>query len=269
MLKAVQRICDAHGIKCFALGGTLLGAVRHGGFIPWDDDIDLAIYRDDYDRFLAFAQDELPSHLEAHDYKSAIITDHLNYIIKIYDMRTKIVMTSTNTPQYQPISIDVFPFDGMPAKGPAHELRKFRILYHKMKSQFSMYEVSAHQHRASRPLHEKLLMRFRELTKFGANWDTYQMMEEADKVLRECDPKSSYYAVNAFGAYKFKEMFPNSWIGEGVLLPFEDTEVLCPVAWDSVLTQMYGDYMTPIAEEQRGQQHRTTVIAAERSEDSV
>ena len=63
ILKVVASICDTHGLKYYLAEGTLLGAVRHAGFIPWDDDIDVVIPREDYEKFIRLAKTELPEYM--------------------------------------------------------------------------------------------------------------------------------------------------------------------------------------------------------------
>ena len=63
MYEEIKILCDRHGIRHWAVAGTALGAMRHQGFIPWDDDFDIAMMRPDYERFLIVAQKELPNHL--------------------------------------------------------------------------------------------------------------------------------------------------------------------------------------------------------------
>lgn len=265
MFKTVVSICERHKIPYFALGGTLLGAIRHKGFIPWDDDIDIAIPRPDYDRFLGYAKAELPNHLVAKTYLDEKGDSHPMFICIIKNTNTEIELNHANKTEHTSIWLDVFPLDAMPSNGVLRALHKYRLLYERMKIQFSMYEENVHQHREGRPFYEKALMRFRELTNFGANWDTYDLMCHIEKTLRRYSYIKETYCVNMFGAYKFREMFPIEWFGSGVEMPFEDTTIMCPLEYDKVLTQMYGDYMTLPSEEQRGQQHCMTVVTLDKS----
>ena len=261
MFKTVQAICRKHCIPYYALGGTLLGAVRHKGFIPWDDDIDIAIPRPYYESFLKIAAKELPEHLGVADYRDRIEDMLPTLPARVYDKRTKLLKSNSMVQHNSFVLIDVFPLDAMPSNGFLRSVQKYRLLYDRMKIMFSMYEINVHQHRPNRPFHEKALMRFREVTKLGSNWDPRVLMAKADKDLCGFDYDKEGYIVNVFGAYKFKEMFPKAWFGEGVELPFEDTTITCPVDYDKVLTQMYGDYMKLPPEEDRAQHHCMTIVS--------
>ena len=89
ILKTVAKICDENGLRYFAEGGTCLGAVRHKGFIPWDDDIDISMPRKDFDRFRVIARTALPEHLVLLDFDdNRQIT---NLFLKIHDKRTTFI----------------------------------------------------------------------------------------------------------------------------------------------------------------------------------
>ena len=261
MFRRVVDICKRHNLRYFALGGTLLGTVRHKGFIPWDDDIDIAIPRPDYDRFIEYAKVELPSHLVPKTYLDEKGDSHPMFICIIKNTRTRIELNHAAKTEESCVWLDVFPLDAMPTNSFLRTAHKYRLLYERMKIQFSMYEENVHQHREGRPFYEKAIMKFRELTNFGADWDTYELMCHIERTLRKYDYEREDYFVNMFGAYKFREMFPKAWFGDGVELPFEDTTIVCPCEYDKVLTQMYGEYMQLPPEGQRGQQHCMTVIS--------
>ncbi|MBR1604027.1 MAG: LicD family protein [Synergistaceae bacterium] len=67
IFKAFKAICDRHNLRYFAIGGTCIGAIRHKGFVPWDDDMDVAMPYEDYKKFFEIAKTELPEHLVARD----------------------------------------------------------------------------------------------------------------------------------------------------------------------------------------------------------
>jgi lipopolysaccharide cholinephosphotransferase len=261
MYKQVRDICTRHNLRHYALGGTLLGAVRHKGFIPWDDDIDIAIPRPDYNKFIKYAKEELPENLIAKTYLDEKDDKHPIFICSIKNTDTKIELNFANKTEYTNVWLDVFPLDAMPDNIIIRNLKKYKLLFQRMKIQFSMYDENVHQHREGRPIYERALMKFRECTNLGATWNTFNLMKQIDKTLQNSHYDECGYVVNMFGAYKFKEMFPKKWFGEGIEIPFEDTFIPCPVEFDKVLTQMYGEYMQLPPIEQRGQQHCMKIIS--------
>lgn len=113
ILKDVANFCDKNGIKYFLCGGTLLGAVRHGGFIPWDDDVDIAMPRDDYDKFLILYNNKESI------YRVNSIEINSNWhkpSARVEDNQT-ILIENTMKKKYrkQHAFIDVFPIDGIPS----------------------------------------------------------------------------------------------------------------------------------------------------------
>jgi len=100
-----------------------------------------------------------------------------------------------------------------------------------------------------------------DVTGVGTNADPVRLYSKVDDVARRYEYDDEDWVVNLFGAYKFREIMPKSWYGNGVELPFEDTSVLCPFEYDKVLTQLYGDYMTPPPESERGANHSMEIMS--------
>ena len=129
ILVAVDKVCRENGIRYWLSDGTMLGAVRHGGFIPWDDDADIAMPRPDYERFVKHADEWLPKPFELQTFEKD--ENCTSEFLKVIDGSTTLIERwSLN--QVGGVYIDVCPIDGIPAQ---KWRRKLRInLYHMLKS---------------------------------------------------------------------------------------------------------------------------------------
>ena len=112
ILKAVDKICRAHGIPYWLSSGTLLGAVRHGGFIPWDDDLDIEVLREDYHRLLPILRNELPDQFFVHDKESD--RDYPHLYAKVRDKKSCIKEDYIFKMKYEGCFIDIFPVERSP-----------------------------------------------------------------------------------------------------------------------------------------------------------
>ena len=112
ILKEFLRICKKYDLRYYALGGTLLGAVRHKGFIPWDDDVDMGMPRPDFIRFGEIAKKEFPQYIRFCTYQET--PGYRYYVPRLTDRRVKVIDSSAAVEQEKEAWIDIFPLDGMP-----------------------------------------------------------------------------------------------------------------------------------------------------------
>lgn len=129
ILKEVVRICEKHSLEYFAIDGTLLGAVRHGGFIPWDDDVDIGLPRDSFERFVELAPKELPSSMSINYFKYHEDDDkELSYGVRVYCNDLKIIQHVTENSQPHDVNIDIMQLDGMPKGKLKNKLHQYHLL---------------------------------------------------------------------------------------------------------------------------------------------
>lgn len=113
IFKEIEKICITHDIQYFLIGGTLLGAVRHKGFIPWDDDLDIGMTRENYDKFLKIATDELPDNLFLQTYETEPNTPF--DFAKVRKNGTVFIENyCRNLDIHQGIYVDIFPYNNIP-----------------------------------------------------------------------------------------------------------------------------------------------------------
>lgn len=206
LVKAVLEICRRHNLTVFMMGGTFLGAVRHQGFIPWDDDVDLGMSREDYERFLQIAPEELPQGIELKHF--GIDPDMPYYPAQVVDPDFEILDTSAQVAKIRNAWIDLFPLDGMPKSRVWSLVHKYRLLYLRMMLKFSQFSQVVAVNLAHRPFHERLLIAVGKHLRLESRLDTHKRMELIDRCLKKYPYQGAENVVNFMGAYKFREMFP-------------------------------------------------------------
>lgn len=249
LLQELMRVCQEHGLRVFADSGTLIGAVREQGFIPWDDDIDVSMLREDYDKLMALRD-------EFHDPFFLQSTATHEYYINRYaqlHMRGTTAMRKDGKPQRheQSIFIDIFVIDTMPSNP-----RAFKDHYRKVRSASQrlklvrklLFKLPTSWYRWCR-CHTRLLS------------DRY-WYGEFERVVRSV-PRDSR---KAYGAIVCQRMtLPIKHLGcydETLMLPFEHIMIPVPKGYDELLRLEYGDYMKPV---KAPTQHGTMLFDADRS----
>lgn len=253
LLTCVADICEAEGIPSFLVCGSALGAVKYGGFIPWDDDVDVALLRPDYDRFLSAAPRYLPSHMFLQTFQT---DPHFTQIYaKLRDSRTTFIEASVASRDiHHGVGIDIFPLDGYPSDARAARRleRRKRILQMKIGCVYSV-----ERHGLSR-----LLCGI--LTAAGCRRRTGKYVRQLDALIRAYPPEGSAILANHGNWQGAREYAAAAQYGEGAGAVFEGLTVRVPAQTDAYLTQKYGDWRADLPPERQVSHHAVTVSDTER-----
>ena len=249
MMKQLVSIFDENRIKYYMIGGTILGAIRHKGYIPWDDDIDLAIPRDDYDRLLAMAEDILPAGLTLRTYYDD--SYHHYYFARIVDTRYKILRQGSLKEREEELWIDLFPLDGLPRNPVKRAIHKARLLRLKLLYHFATFD-KVNLMRPNRPLYQRAIIKVYMVWPFKKNRSYKEILDKIDRILKKAPlDKSDYYMEFMGSSIPFRETCPKETYGNGRLYDFEDTQFKGPDDAQYYLEHVYGDYMALPPKEKR------------------
>ncbi len=240
ILKRFSEICEKHDLRYFMIGGTMLGAIRHKGFIPWDDDVDIGMPRPDYIRFLQIAGSELPPHFQLLNYRKD--KEYLRYFSRLVDKNVRIYNDSNSETLIENAWVDIFPLDGSSNQPIKRWLQFYSLCAVRVKYHFSCFEKMVNLMRPGRPFYQRAIIKFGQVFKIGRRQNTKGILNRIDQKLRSYQYDHSLYVMNFFGAYVKKELLPRKWFGEGVLYQFEDIQLRGPSEYDVYLTNFYGDY---------------------------
>lgn len=257
ILKAFISVTEKLNLKYFLMDGTMLGAVRHQGFIPWDDDIDVGMMRSDYDVFISKAQEYLPPYY----FLQTFLTDPgvLNNFAKIRDSRTTFIESSQKKQKINHgIYIDIFPIDFYPEsqKEQNRLLKEKRVLSLRIRKELSLPD----EFRGSKLT--ELLKRFAGSLFQIKYHSAYDALLAREELYKSC--MQSGKVINFCGAYGLKSLVPAAWFEEGVESSFEGIKTIIPKNADLYLTQIYGDYMKFPPEDKRVPHHYAEIIDTEK-----
>lgn len=247
VLAKVDKICKDNNITYFADWGTLLGAVRHKGFIPWDDDLDICMLRPDYIRFMEIMRDNPEEIMYFGPYNSTNWHSIVSRVVNFTGFRIeRDILKKYHGCPYE-IGIDIFPIDYVPRDKALEEEQKsvIRLIAYalSLQSQIEMNETK-------RAEYAKVLRRIETLCqiKFSEEYPSHQelliLMDEVQGLYGEADADyvtAMHRLVNGQAYYVRKAEYETT-----ILCPFENTEIPIPVGYDTILKLKYGDYMEMI-----------------------
>ena len=238
-----RKICDENNLKYYAIGGTLLGTIRHKGFIPWDDDMDIAMPRDDYEKFIGlFSENNYKYKL--FNYK--LTPEYKFYISRLCNTEYQIEEVSGYVTD---LFIDIFPIDAMPSNKIIRKIHYLRIFYHKLL--LSFYYNDTIDMKMKRKWYEKILIKIAKTNIFKKFVNPIKEKNRLDKVLKTYKFNGSKYSGTIMGTYKTREIVETRLFGKPTLYEFENTQICGPEKYDEYLTHMYGDYMKMPSEKDR------------------
>lgn len=244
LLLELQDICEKYELTLYLCGGTLLGAVRHQGFIPWDDDIDVCMPRPDYDRLIALAKEEelFGKNRKLVSYESG----NLEYpFAKLLDLTTSLDMEYLEGESARHLWIDILPVDGLPESG--EEIGK---IYRKVGFLRRMLAISTAKSGTGKTAGKRIFKMLAQplIRLIGAD----RLNQMIIRTARSRDyGTSDTVGIITWGLYGSREAMAKEAFLKSAEVSFEGRSFYTMSCWESYLSNLYGEYMKLPPEEKR------------------
>ena len=247
LLRELDRVCRKHGLKYFLGYGSLLGAIRHKGFIPWDDDIDVIMFRNDYDKLC-----ELDGEFNNPYFLQTVKTDGNNgYYYSYIKVRNSNTTFISNVFKYQKfnmgIFIDIFCFDKWDLQNGEERYEQIRKLI----------IDNSNCMRSSNPNPNE--QEKKRILQYSGN-NPIDNLKKIDELAKQRANESKFLCSSNMTLHDYKKsIFEKNWFDRQIIINFEKLEVPVPVGYDKILKTIYGDYMVMPPKDKRNEQHNTTI----------
>lgn len=240
IMDEIDRVCQAHGVQYFLGYGSLLGAVRHGGFIPWDDDMDIVMMRDQYELLMQrFNEWRTTDRFKLVSYRDK---SSIYQFAKIVDTTTVIYENFVGKKAATGVWVDVFPLErySQQSSGLTKQHAREGLL-----RSFAVTDPSTGTNGFV-----KLVKRI--VCPFVKHKDLYELAKRLDDLAQQVDRagQGSNRVIDVIGEGKLEKSYPAS-LFDPVRIKFEDREYFAPAGYEEFLTIEYGDWRTPPAENAR------------------
>ena len=244
LLKRFIDVCHAHNITYYAAGGTLLGAVRHKGFIPWDDDIDVQMMWDDYLKLMEIAEEEFQYPYFLQTYKNELFGEVTCNRLRRSDTTgyTKWEFENAIDPKYNKgIYIDIFPMFPIPKSESKRTEIKDRIalLWRALRGWNAIQNQNA-------GLPTKYKEYIPDYLLFNQDYSIGEIKQLYMDACSDIGGEFDEIGCTSFRTFNEKLMWDKTWFSKTVELPFEDITISCPIQFEKALTKQYGDWETPV-----------------------
>ncbi len=230
ILKDVVAILNKYNLNYYLYGGTLLGAIRHKAFIPWDDDIDIAMPRDDYEKFLEICDQELPNYEIQSPYKTK------NYFLPFAKVRKKntlfLEQQSANIDIFKGIFIDIFPIDNV-------EENDFSLKLRALKIRIITDTINYKTKRSKTIFYSKYWYAVFLFQIFSVK----TLLLRQQKIMKKCKNNKSKYLISFGSSFGYRrELVLREWCEPTIEAVFEGERFKIPNNYDAYLTVNYGDW---------------------------
>lgn len=235
LLEKFDEVCRKHHLTYYVAYGTLLGTVRHQGFIPWDDDVDLFMFRDDYMKLLNIGPDAFS---EPYFFQNIYTDSMIRSYSKLRDSRTTAIEHPEMDDYNQGIFIDIFPLDDVPPGGENTNI---------LQIQREMWHTIIHPRDVLHSIEEnKEFILPKDVLFDLMRMDVRQRMQEFENFSLAHFGQSEHVDFIMNAIFHTSSGIKREWYKDVVYLPFEHMEVPAPACYEQVLTSQYGDWRQPV-----------------------